>query len=172
MTAAAARRSADRPSELDSLVGYQLHLTNLLAMREARTALAALDTTPAKITALFLVRDHPGCDQTTLGRLLAVNRSGAMKVVNTLSERGLVERREGRDRRSNGLFLTLEGDRFLGAVLQALPKAEDFICRILSAAERAELLRLLKKIQAGTAAKPSRFSPPDPNRLQEIHHDQ
>ncbi|MFP5432659.1 MAG: MarR family transcriptional regulator, partial [Alphaproteobacteria bacterium] len=42
----------------------------------------------AKFTALLLIRDNPGCDQTALGRALSVNRSSAMKLVNILEERG------------------------------------------------------------------------------------
>jgi len=142
---------------LAQLVGYQIHLTNLMAMAGAREALAVRETTPAKVTAMLFITDNPGCDQASLGRFLSVRRSGVMKLVNSLSARGLIERRTGRDLRSNSLFLTKAGEAFLEEVLKILKAAEVVLCAGLSAAERTELLRLLSKIQqaAGIARAPA-----------------
>ncbi len=135
-------------SELADLLGYQLHFTNLVALCDARAALAIHDVTPAKVTAMLFVRDNPGCDQSTLGRLLSINRSSAMKLVNTLCARGLVRRLQGRDLRSNGLHLTEDGSAFLRQVIGVLREADMALSAGLSPAERAELLRLLGKVRA------------------------
>lgn len=145
-----------RPAALAELIGYHLHLTDLVALRDARAALAELQTTPAKVTALAFIRDDPGCDQSSLGRFLEVNRASAMKLVNSLQDRGLVERREGRDRRSNGLYLTAEGEEAFKAMVAALVTAESRLIRQLTLPERRELLRLLTKVReaAATAEAP------------------
>ena len=144
---------AKRGGELGRLVGYQLHLVDLIALEDARNALAARQTTPATVTAMFFIRDQPGCDQTTVGRLLSINRSSAMKLIDRLESRGFVERSEGRDRRSNGLYLTAAGSRFLAEVVVLLRRSDAALCASLDSSERAELLRLLKKILAGAELK-------------------
>lgn len=132
---------------LEAMLGYQIHFTNLIAMREIRRTLADLGSTPVKVTALLLVHAHEGCDQTSLGKLLSVNRSAAMKLVNALSDRDLIERRSGRDLRSHSLWLTPAGHAFLEQALAALQASEDLLCRSLSTRERADLLWLLGKVR-------------------------
>ncbi len=144
--------------KLAELVGYQLHLTSLAVLRDAREALAVLGTTPAQVTAVAFVRDNPGCDQSSLGRFLAVNRSAAMKMVDRLADSDWVERRAGRDRRSNGLHLTAEGRVFLDQVLARLGQVDAALTENFSHEEVAILLTLLARLRAaaghefGTAA--------------------
>jgi DNA-binding MarR family transcriptional regulator len=159
---------ADRnPVGLADLIGYQLRLTDLLALRDARTTLASFRITPAKVTALAFVRDNPGCDQSSLARFLDVNRASAMKLVNVLEEQGLVERREGRDRRSNGLHLTVSGEDSLSAMTGALLDTDARLASLLTARERRELLRLLAKVREAleTAQAATRTEAPEPKRL-------
>jgi DNA-binding MarR family transcriptional regulator len=144
---------AKRGGELGRLVGYHIHLVDLIALEDVRSALSARQTTPATVTAMFFIRDQPGCDQTTVGRLLSINRSSAMKLIDRLESRGFVERQEGRDRRSNGLYLTAAGSRFLSEMVVVLRRADAALCSNLEANERAELLRLLKKTLAGAELK-------------------
>ena len=145
------KSSVERPkkgSELGRLVGYHIHLVDLIALEDVRSALSARQTTPATVTAMFFIRDQPGCDQTTVGRLLSINRSSAMKLIDRLESRGFVERTQGRDRRSNGLHLTAAGGRFLSEMVVLLRRADAALCSNLEPGERAELLRLLKKTLA------------------------
>jgi len=144
---------AKRSNELGRLVGYHIHLVELIALEDVRSALAARQTTPATVTAMIFIRDQPGCDQTTVGRLLSINRSSAMKLIDRLESRGFVERSAGRDRRSNGLYLTPAGMRFLSEMVVLLRRADAALCSSLDASERTELLRLLKKILSGAELK-------------------
>lgn len=96
--------------DLDALLGYQIDMAHLAMIADAREALAPFAITPAKLTAMLLIRANPGCDQTALGRSLRINRSSAMKLINYLAERDLVERRPGRDLRTNALHLSAEGE--------------------------------------------------------------
>ncbi|MEQ6332160.1 MarR family transcriptional regulator [Sphingobium sp. MK2] len=113
---------------------------------DARNALAPFDLSPAKFTALLMIRDNPGCDQTALGRALSVNRSSAMKLVNILEDRGLVERRAGRDLRTNALFLLPEGEVQVRAMAEAVRQSDARMTQRLSREEAAQLLALLRKI--------------------------
>jgi len=102
--------------------------------------------TPAKLTALLLIRANPGCDQTALGRALSINRSSTMKLVNFLAERGLVERRPGRDLRTNALYLLPGTEQRIDEMVQALRESDARVAARLSSAERAELAGLLRKL--------------------------
>jgi DNA-binding MarR family transcriptional regulator len=132
--------------DLDALIGYQLKRANLTMTDDARAALAPYGVSLAKLTALLLVRANPGCDQTALGRALSINRSSAMKLVNFLVERGLIERRPGRDLRSNALHVAPGGEELLDKMLGALRASDERSTARLSAGERAMLTELLHKL--------------------------
>ncbi|WP_131600780.1 MarR family winged helix-turn-helix transcriptional regulator [Sphingomonas sp. 37zxx] len=142
--------------ELEGLLGYQVQLAWLKLDNNARDVLAPFDISPARLTALVMVRDNPGCGQTTLGRALSINRSSAMKLVNALEGRGWVERQAGRDLRSNGLYLTAAGEQAIAAMIDALRESEDQLVQPLSHDELNQLLMLLAKFRRG---------PPRPARV-------
>lgn len=138
-------------SVLPRLVGFQLHLATMRTGQAARAALAEMATTPAKVTAMLFVADQPGCDQTSLSRYLHIGRSAVMKLLNTMEARGHVERREGRDLRSNGLYLTKAGEDFLDEALAVLERSDREATAALSGPEQEQLLHLLRKLQSGSA---------------------
>ncbi|WP_137785894.1 MarR family transcriptional regulator [Sphingomonas sp. 3P27F8] len=135
---------------LDHLLGYRLKRVAIATDQEARGVLEPFGVTPARLTTLLLVRTNPGCDQTALGRALSINRSSAMKLVNVLSERGLIERRPGRDARTNALYLTQEGGARLDEMVAAIERSDQALADRLTADEQAELARLLDKLVSQT----------------------
>jgi len=141
------RRDALATDRLGTNIGYQLHLAARFALHEAHEALAAMALTPARVTALIHIRDQPGCDQAALGRFLMINRSAGMKIANRLAECGLIERRQGRDKRSRGLFLTPAGMAALDGTLACLAEAEARFCARLDPDEQSQFLGLLQKLQ-------------------------
>lgn len=132
--------------DLRQLVGYQLQRASLIAEQDARRALEPFGLSPAKMTALLLIRDNPGCDQTALGQALGINRSSAMRQVNILEERGLIERRAGRDARTNALHLTTRGHDQVAAMLAAINVADQALVQNLTREEAALLGGMLEKI--------------------------
>ena len=143
-------------SDLDGLLGYRIELVHLTAIEDARLALAPFGLTPAKLTALLLIRANPGCDQTALGKALSVNRSSAMKLINVLVDRGLIERRPGRDLRTNALHLLPGGEERVTEMLETLRQSDRRLAANLTAAERTTLMSLLKKL--GKSRAPRRES--------------
>lgn len=67
-------------------------------------------------------------------------------VIDALEERALVERRRGRDRRTNGLWLTRAGRMLAVRLRQRIERHERRVAARLSEAERAQLLALLAKL--------------------------
>lgn len=133
--------------KLADIVGYQLDLARCAALRCLHRRLAGSPLRPADTTALLLIDEAPGCDQTMLGRALAGNRSVGMKVASRLEAQGLLTRGEGRDRRSKGLYLTEAGARMLADMIRRHESAELAMGALLTPAERAQLLLLLGKVQ-------------------------
>ncbi|MEN3746627.1 MarR family transcriptional regulator [Sphingomonas sp. HF-S3] len=132
--------------DLLEIVGYQVQRAELLMDRDARATLSPYDVTPTKMTALILIRDNPGSDQSALGKALRVNRSSAMKLVNLLVDRGLIERRPGRDLRTNALHLTDEGETLVAAMLADLRASDARMTAALTGEEIKTLVRLLRKL--------------------------
>ena len=129
------------------IVGYQLDRTRYAALRSLRRHIGDSPLTPATMTALLVVHDRPGCDQTTLGRALFGNRSVGMKVASRLEADGYLARGEGRDRRSKGLYITPEGEAVLQEALSRHARAEAVLSSRLTPEERATLLALLAKVR-------------------------
>lgn len=133
--------------KLDEIVGYRLDMARCAALRSVHRLLDHTSFRPADTTALLLVRDRPGCNQTTLGRALAGNRSVGMKVAARLEARGLLTRGEGRNRRSKGLYLTRAGEAALDDLLARHDEAERRLTAALGPGERDKLLELLDKVE-------------------------
>lgn len=134
-------------TDLQKQLGYQLQRTNLQFLNRARATLTEFGITPAKVTAMILIRDNVGCDQSALGRALSINRASAMKLVNVLADCGYVERLPGRDQRSIALHLTDRGKAALTQMIAALRANEREFSAPLEPAEQAELMRLLLKLR-------------------------
>lgn len=142
-------------SDLQALVGYQVQRAHLLMEADARAALSSFDLSPAKLTALILIRDNPGSDQTALGKALSVNRSSAMKLVNILADRQLIERRPGRDLRTNALHLLPAGEILVAAMLDATRGSDARMTARLTADEVRTLHKLLRKLGPETPRRKS-----------------
>jgi DNA-binding MarR family transcriptional regulator len=67
-------------------------------------------------------------------------------VLHLLEGRGLVERRRGTDRRTNGLWLTAAGRVLVGKLKRRIQLHERRVSSRLTPAEREQLLGLLEKL--------------------------
>jgi len=70
-------------------------------------------------------------------------------VLDALEARGWVERRKGKDRRTNGLWLTRAGRVLLARVKRRIADHEARVTARLSRVERERLLALLTKLCPG-----------------------
>jgi DNA-binding MarR family transcriptional regulator len=95
---------------------------------------------------LLLIEANPGVTQGRLAEAVRLDRSTMVGVIDSLEERGLVERRRGRDRRTNGLWLTRPGRVLAARLRQRIERHERRVAARLSDAERGQLLALLAKL--------------------------
>lgn len=141
--------SGERPLDpgiLPDLVGYQLRLAQLAVFRDFDDAAAGLGLSPGRFGMLVLVEANPGVTQSALARAVGLDRSTMVAVLDGLEARGLVERRQGVDRRTNGLWLTRAGRALLARMKRRVAAHEARIVARLDPAERKALIGLLRKL--------------------------
>jgi len=104
---------------------------------------------PGRMTALCIIANQPGVNQTVLAEMLGITRAGVVKVVDTLQSLGYVERRAiPNDRRSYALAITNEGRAELARLAALTRRYEEVIASRITQAERRLLIDLLEKIAA------------------------
>lgn len=144
---AASRRADDsplNPGALPGLLGYRLRLAQQAVFRDFAASVQGLS--PGRVGLLILVEANPGITQSRLALAARRDRSTMVGVLDQLEARGLIERRRGADRRSNGLWLTRRGRSFLARALERIGAHERRIAARLTPAEHRQLLALLGKI--------------------------
>jgi DNA-binding MarR family transcriptional regulator len=96
-----------------------------------------------------IIEANPGLAQSRLAEAVGLDRSTLVPLLDRFEAEGVVERRAGADRRSNGLFLTPEGKRFLARVKRRVEEHEKRLLERLTAVERAALFQLLERLSTG-----------------------
>jgi DNA-binding MarR family transcriptional regulator len=133
-----------KPGALPGLLGYRLRLAQQAAFRDFATSVQGLS--PGRVGLLIYIDANPGVTQSRLAEAVERDRSSMVGVLDQLEARGLIERRRGKDRRTNGLWLTRAGRVLLARALRGIARHEKRIAAHLSAAERRRLLELLGRI--------------------------
>ena len=138
------KRATLAQGALPELLGYRLRLAQQAAFRDFAASVQGLS--PGRVGLLILIDANPGVTQSRLAEAVRRDRSTMVGVIDLLEGRGLVERRRGDDRRTNGLWLTRSGRQLLAKALRRIAEHERRIASRLSPAERRRLLQLLGKI--------------------------
>jgi DNA-binding MarR family transcriptional regulator len=148
-----ARNQAESPdlSGLTCLVGFMVRIVQLRVFQKYYENSALIrDLTPGALSVLIAIRDNPGIRHGVLADLLVVRRPNMTKSIDSLTRSGLIERRaSAADGRSIALFITPKGRRLLDRVTDLSLAHDENTTKVLTKAERAELLRLLRKTADG-----------------------
>ena len=144
MADAADREAALRLGGLPGLLGYRLRVAQQAVFRDFARSVG--EVSPGRVGILFLVDANPGVTQSRLARAVHLDRSTMVGVVHALEGRGLVERRRGEDRRTNGLWLTRGGRALVERLKRRIELHERRSATRLTGAERAQLIALLEKL--------------------------
>jgi len=132
---------------LDSLVGYALRRAQIYLYEDFIRSLSAWSIKPPRFSALVVIAHNPDLKLTELARILNVARSGAVTVVDALSELGYVARHASpTDKRAFRLLLTLKGKKALAAITGAVVAHDERIVSMLTAEEQTQLMALLERM--------------------------
>jgi len=128
-------------------VGFTISTTGYAIARRFRELLAPLGLEPREFALLRNVAGSEGVSQQAIGERLGIAPSRMVSLVDSLEERGLLERRQNPDdRRARALFLTNKGRNLLGRAQKVAMGHEQALCQHLSDAERDQLLGLLARV--------------------------
>jgi DNA-binding MarR family transcriptional regulator len=109
-------------------------------------ALESVGLTPALFGLLNLLGAREGANQQELGAAMGVDPSTMVSLIDQLESAGLARRRpHPTDRRARAVAVTPKGRRVLERTRKMAMRVEDDVLRGLSAAERRELLTLLRR---------------------------
>ena len=132
---------------LPGLLGYELRQAQLAVFRDFERNVGMLGISPGRFGVLVLIEANAGLAQSRLAEAVGLDRSTMVPVLDEFERRELVERRRGEDRRTNGLWLTPAGKRFLVRVKRRIAAHEQRIFGGLSALEREQLFALLSRLR-------------------------
>jgi DNA-binding MarR family transcriptional regulator len=133
-----------KPGLLPALLGYRLRLAQQAVFRDFAQTVGQLS--PGRVGILLLIEANPGVNQSRLAREVGLDRSTMVGLVDSLEDKGLIERRRGDDRRTNGLWLTPPGRGQVLQLRRRITAHERRVATRLTPAERAQLLALLEKL--------------------------
>jgi DNA-binding MarR family transcriptional regulator len=109
-------------------------------------ALESVGLTPALFALLNVLGAREGAIQQELGSAMGVDPSTMVSLIDALETAGLAKRRpHPTDRRAREVALTPKGRRALERARRMAVQVEDDVLRGLTAAERRELLTLLRR---------------------------
>jgi len=133
-----------RLGPLPALLGYRLRLAQQAVFRDFGESVSALP--PGRVGILLLIEANPEVTQSRLAQAVDLDRSTMVGVLHALEAQGMVERRRGADRRTNGLLLTASGRALVSGLKRRIRAHERRVASRLTADERGQLLMLLEKL--------------------------
>lgn len=121
----------------------RLHQVHSTAFAQACTRFGV---TPVQYSLMTVVADQPGIDRRGAAAAIAVDRFVMADVAKRLEAAGLLASRVGEDRRTRALHLTERGRAVYAAMRRPAQRAHDAMVAPLPPTQRAQLLRLLRRL--------------------------
>ncbi|MDF1728248.1 MAG: MarR family transcriptional regulator [Sulfitobacter sp.] len=141
-------QSAPADSDLEDLIGYNLKRAYVIVRTDFRDSLGEDGLSARVFSALSLTVRYPHISQSELARMMGIERSGLVAVVDELEQKGyLVRATVPGDRRVQALLPTEAGTEAYRRAIEQVRAHEDRLFANLSPAEQQTLLSLLKKIR-------------------------
>lgn len=144
---------ADRLTEgsVREFIGYNLKRAYIAINPATQAALAEHDLRIPSFSCLSVILANPGIAPSALAAELRMERSNIVVIIDELETRELIGRSQMKtDRRRYALTATVRGRHLHDKAVAAIHRAEDRLLTGLSAEERAELVRLLNRIESTT----------------------
>jgi DNA-binding MarR family transcriptional regulator len=130
-------------------VVFAISTTGYEIARAFQELLAPLGIEPRDFGLLQNVAASEGDSQQAIGERINIAPSRMVAFIDSLEERGLLERRQNpNDRRARALFLTAAGRELLARAFELSNEMERALTQDLSPAERDQLLELLASVGA------------------------
>ena len=130
-------------------IGFELASLGYAASRGFRDVLAPFELDPREFGVMRYVVAQEGQSQQALADLLQIPPSRMVAIVDSLEDRGLIERRpHATDRRVRELYVTGAGHALLKEASEEALSYERSLTATFTAAERKQMLSLLDRLAA------------------------
>ena len=134
---------------LEDLIGFELRRAYVWSSRLFSELLGGAAIKPGQYSLLFTIERHPGQTLGFVAERLALDPANLAPLLNELERAGYVERVvQERDRRARAIQLLPLGRQMLERAHAAIAAHEARLTQGLSAAERRQLLKLLRGVAA------------------------
>jgi DNA-binding MarR family transcriptional regulator len=134
--------------DLESLIGYNLKRAYVIVRTDFRETLGEDGLSARVFSALSLTVRYPNITQSELARMMGIERSGLVAIVDELEAREYLRRAPvPGDRRVQALVPTDAGRLAYRKAIKAVRAHEDRLFADMTAEEKDTLLWLLKKIR-------------------------
>ena len=144
--------SAEPP--VTEFVGQLFRLWRAAHVR-ATDVLGSVGLTPALFALLNVIAAREEAIQQELGSALGIDRSTMVSLIDQLESAGLAKRRpSATDRRAREIAITHQGRRLLQRSRRMISETEDEVLTGLTANERSELVRMLRRALESAPAQP------------------
>jgi DNA-binding MarR family transcriptional regulator len=121
----------------------------------AAYVLESVGLTPALFGLLNVIGAREGAIQQELGSAMGIDRSTMVSLIDQLESAGLAKRRpSATDRRAREIAITPKGRRLLQRARRMISETEDEVFAGLTAEERSELVRLLRRALDSAPTQP------------------
>jgi DNA-binding MarR family transcriptional regulator len=133
---------------LDGVLGYHVVRAQLTTRQIFFQAVGEpLDLRPVEYSLLMLLHANPPLTPKQLAQALALSSPNLTILLDKMQQRGAIDRvRSPTDKRSQHILLSEAGQALTARALELTPHMDEALKPALSAAERAMLMELLKKV--------------------------
>lgn len=132
---------------LADIIGLHISLANAAILQNFKKEFEALQLTPKQTSLLWLVSDNPGVSQVDFARLFGIDRATMLGITNTMTKRGLIERRAmPNNARRLGLHPTDAGRTILAEAKIAVATHEDWVKQRFTAEELETIKSLMSRL--------------------------
>ena len=144
--------AASETSDLEELIGYNLKRAYVIVQTDFRKALGNDSMSARVFSALSLCVRYPNITQSELARMMGIERSGLVGIVDELEAKNYLRRAPvPGDRRVQALLPTDTGRAAYAEAIAKVRAHEDRLFADMTAAEKETLILLLKKIRVSEA---------------------
>lgn len=127
------------------MVGYHLVRVANMALRVVNASYGDLRIRHLDAAVLMVIAANPGITQSTIARMVKMERSNVAPIITRLSDRNWIDRRPGRGK-TIGLYLSPEGAVIMPQIQAASRAGEEVIAEAVGSDGYAEMLRNLRRI--------------------------
>ncbi len=134
--------------ELEDLIGYNLKRAYIVVQADFREAVGEDGLSARVFSALSLIVKFPNITQSELARMMGIERSGLVAIVDELEGHGYLQRTSvPGDRRVQALVPTDQGRVAYAEAIAVVSAHEQRLLSAMTEKEQATLLSLLRKIR-------------------------